>query len=145
MTTRVSFYTGVPERLIYLCRLLRKAQQSGARVGVCGAPAQLERLDAALWSFEPTEFVPHLRLRAGQAVDPALADTPILLVEHSGALPHRETLLNLGAELPEGFEQFERVLEVVSQDPAQMQAGRRRFKQYKELGHPVDHHVVPGA
>jgi DNA polymerase-3 subunit chi len=143
--TQVSFYTGVSERLSYLCRLLRKAQQSGARVGVCGAPAQLDRLDAALWSFEPTEFVPHLRLRAGQTLEPALADTSILLVEHGDALPHRAMLLNLGAELPAGFDQFERVLEVVSQDPEQVQAGRRRFKQYKELGHSVDHHVVAGS
>ncbi|MDN3920429.1 DNA polymerase III subunit chi [Roseateles violae] len=143
--SQVSFYTGVPERLAYLCRLLRKAQQSGARIGVCGAPAQLDRLDAVLWSFEPTEFVPHLRLQPGRSPAPALAETPILLVEQGAQLPHREVLLNLGLELPEGFEQFERVLEVVSDDPEQVQAGRRRFKQYKELGHEVSHHVVGGA
>jgi len=138
----VSFYTGVPERLAYVCRLLRKAQQSGARIGVCGAPALLDRLDAALWRFEPTEFVPHLRLQQGQTPEAQMADTPILLVEHSTQLPHRELLLNLSLEMLEGFEQFHRVLEVVSQDPEQVDAGRQRFRQYKAMGHEVNHHVV---
>ena len=140
--SQVSFYTGVPERLAYVCRLLRKAQQSGASIGVLGAPALLDRLDTALWAFEPTEFVPHLRLKSGQALAPRLAATPILLTESSADLPHREVLLNLSLDMPPGFEQFQRVLEVVSQDPEQMQAGRQRFRQYKELGHEVSHHVV---
>lgn len=140
--TQVSFYTGVPERLAYLCRLLRKAQQSGARIGVSGPSGLLDRLDATLWSFDPLEFVPHLRLKPGKALESRLADTPILLVEHSAELPHREVLLNLGPEMPEGFEAFQRVLEVVSNDPEQTQAGRQRFRQYKELGHEVSHHVV---
>jgi DNA polymerase-3 subunit chi len=140
--SQVSFYTGVPERLAYVCRLLRKAQQAGASVGVFGASALLDRLDKALWSFEPTEFVPHLRLFPGKALEARLSETPILLAEHSSELPHREVLLNLSLEMPEGFEQFQRVLEVVSLDPEQVEAGRQRFRQYKAMGHEVTHHVV---
>jgi len=140
--TQVSFYTGVSDRLPYLCRLLRKAQQSGAQIGVVGPLKLLERLDAALWSFEATEFVPHLKLVQGQGVPPMLEGTPIVLAETASALKHREVLLNLGAEVPEGFEQFARVLEVVSLDATQKQAGRARFKLYKELGHEVIHHEV---
>ena len=140
--SQVSFYTGVPERLAYLCRLLRKAQQSGAKIGVCGPFNLLNRLDSALWTFESTEFVPHLLIRRGAALKPRLADTPILLVEDSADVPHREVLLNLGLEIPDGFDAFQRVLEVVSEDPEQVQAGRQRFRRYKELGHEVVHHVV---
>lgn len=145
--TQVTFYTGVPERLMYLCRLLRKAQRSGSRVGVCGPDSLLRRLDAKLWDFEAAEFVPHLRVD-GLADGPAglkskqLAATPILLAEQAESLPHRELLLNLGPAMPAGFEQFQRVLEVVSQDPEQMQAGRRRYKQYEALGYGVQHHKV---
>ncbi len=139
--TAVSFYTHVPERLSYLCRLLRKAQQSGAKVAVVGPAPLLDRLDAALWSFEPTEFVPHLRWR-GAAQSGLLAVTPIVLAERAGEQPHREVLLNLGPDLPEDFEQFQRVLEVVSREPEQVQAGRQRFKTYKAMGHEVTHHEV---
>lgn len=139
--TEVSFYTGVAERLAYVCRLLRKAQQSGARVIVVGPAAALDRLDAALWTFEAIEFVPHLRLRGG-AQPAALARTPVLLTDSLADMPSEGVLLNLGAELVPGFERFKRVLEVVSQDAQQVQAGRERFKQYKKLGHPVVHHEV---
>ncbi|MCV2368708.1 DNA polymerase III subunit chi [Roseateles oligotrophus] len=140
--TQVSFYTGVPDRLAYVCRLLRKAQQSGARVGVCGPPASLRRLDAALWVFEPAEFVPHLNLSAAAADPMVAAATPILLIEHALNLGHREVLLNLGLEMPQGFDQFQRLLEVVSQDAEQVQAGRRRYRLYEELGISVNHHKV---
>jgi len=140
--TDVSFYTNVPERLSYLCRLLRKAQQSGARVAVVGPAQLLDRLDAALWTFEPTEFVPHLRWRAAPAQQARAAVTPIVLAEDALAQPHREVLLNIGSGMPADFEQFQRVLEVVSREPEQVQAGRERFRRYKTLGHQVTHHEV---
>lgn len=140
--TAVSFYTGVTDRLTYVCRLLRKAQQSGAQIGVCGPSPLLDRLDAALWTFEIGEFVPHLRLRNGALPAGSLGQTPVLLTELPGDLPHRALLLNLGQTMLEGFEQFERVLEVVSRDTEQAQAGRLRFKQYKSEGHELTHHQV---
>ena len=76
--TQVTFYTGVPERLLYLCRLLRKAQRAGTRIAVCGPEALLARLDVRLWDFEAAEFVPHGRL---DALGTAARHTPILLTE----------------------------------------------------------------
>lgn len=140
--TAVSFYTGVADRLPYLCRLLRKAQQTGAQIGVCGPSALLDRLDAALWTFEAGEFVPHLRFKGGALPTGAIGLTPVLLTEAPGDLPHRALLLNLGLDVPEGFAQFERVLEVVSLDAEQAQAGRQRFMQYKADGHELTHHQV---
>ena len=140
--TAVSFYTGVADRLPYVCRLLRKAQQSGAQIGVCGPAALLDRLDAALWTFEVGEFVPHLRLKGGATPAGAMGQTPILLTELPTDLPHRALLLNLGQTMPEGYEDFERVLEVVSRDADQAEAGRQRFKQYKLAGIEIAHHQV---
>lgn len=137
----VSFYTNVADRLPYVCRLLRKAQLSGARVGVLGPAAMLERLDTALWTFEATEFVPHVRV-ADVPLKPALQRTPVVLAERVELIPHRHMLLNLGTDLPPEFDAFERVLEVVSRDEQQVQAGRMRFKRYRELGCQVSHHVV---
>lgn len=138
--TQVNFHSGVPDRLGYVCRLLRKAQQSGARIGVTGPAPLLNRLDAALWTFEPGEFVPHLRFLSGALPAGALGQTPVLLTEAAADLPHRELLLNLGRDVPEGFEQFERLFEVVSLDEEQVQAGRQRYKHYQQAGHVVIHH-----
>ena len=138
----VAFYTGVADRLPYLCRLLRKVQQSGAQIGVCGPTALLDRLDAALWRFEPTAFVPHLRFKVGALPAGSLGASPVLLTEAPVDLPHKALLLNLGQTMPDGFESFDRVLEVISNDGEQARMGRQRFKQYKDLGHVMVHHDV---
>lgn len=140
--TQLDFYTGVSDRLAFVCRLLRKVQLSGAKIGVCGPQSSLRRLDVALWDFEPVAFVPHLDLSAGVAEPGLIASTPVLLAEHVDALDHREILLNLGAEVPNGFEQFQRVLEVVSLNAEQVQTGRQRFRHYKSLGHEIKWHEV---
>lgn len=138
----VSFYTGVADRLGFVCRLLRKASLSGATVAVVGPTPLLDRLDQALWTFEATEFVPHLRLRAQGDAGRQEVRSPILLSESAQLAVACRVLLNIGTELVPGFERYERVLEVVSQDPQQVQAGRLRFKHYKAQGHSVVHHEV---
>lgn len=142
--TEVSFYTGVPKRLEYACRLLRKAVLQGAKVTVCGPASQLDRLDKSLWTFEASEFVPHLRYSAaqGRVLTPAMQNTPVWLVEQAEFAPHHEVLLNIGDELVPGFEDFARVLEVVSTEPDDASAGRKRFKSYRDRGLSVKHHEV---
>jgi len=137
----VTFYTGVSDRLAFVCRLLKRAQQSGAQVLVHGQGAALGRLDAALWGFEATEFVPHVWLKPGS--EPAhLRRSSIVLTEDSTLAAHCRTLLNLSADPCVDGSRFDRVLEVLSTDPGLVQAGRRRFKFYKEQGCKVTHHEV---
>jgi DNA polymerase-3 subunit chi len=133
----VSFYSDAADPLHYACRLVRRARASGKPVGICAAAADLKRLDALLWSFEPVEFIPH---RLGAEGRPG----EVLLVERADALPHRGLLLNLGEEMPAEAERFERVLEVVGCDEAQKQAGRRRYRQYQALGAKLDHFSAAG-
>ncbi len=140
--TEVSFYTGVPDRVDYACRLLRKAVLKGAKVTVCGPASQLDRLDRRLWAFEATEFVPHLRWSAtqGRVLTAAMQGTPIWLVEDIDSSPHHDVLLNLGDEQAPGFETFARVLEVVSSEAHDANAGRERFRLYRVQGLDVQHH-----
>lgn len=142
--TEVSFYTGVPDRVDYACRLLRKAVLQGARVTVCGPASQLDKLDKRLWAFEAVEFVPHLRWSSaqGRVLTPAMQETPVWLVEDIDSSPHHEVLLNLGDEQAPGFETFARVLEVVSVVASDASAGRERFRLYRAQGLSVKHHQV---
>jgi len=140
--TKVSFHFNVPHRLAYACRLLRKAIRQSARVTVTGPLAELAELDRALWSFEPTEFLPHVLLRGGQALPERLRATPVCLAEDlSGAL-HHDVLLNLGAAPPQGFESFERLVEIVSTDDDDRAAARERWKHYSARGYAIERHEV---
>jgi len=136
----VAFHTGVADKLAHGCRLLRKAYRQGARVVVSGDPALLARLDQALWTFEPLEFVPHARLRRGQAPESRLERTPIWLVEPGAAPPYRDVLVNLGPDMPDGFESYARVIELVGTEDDDRLAGRRRWRAYEAAGRSITHH-----
>ncbi|MBX3619187.1 MAG: DNA polymerase III subunit chi [Rhizobacter sp.] len=140
--TEVSFHFNVPDRMGYACRLLRKAVRQGARVAVSAPGEVLARFDKQLWTFEPLDFVPHVRLPPGQPPAARLRDTPVWLSEQVRELPHHEVLLNLGDELVDGFEAFERVIELVSRDEAERQAGRMRWKHYSDRGYTISRHDV---
>ena len=140
--TEVSFHFNVPDRMGYACRLLRKAARSGARV-VVAAPSQvLTALDRQLWVFEPLDFVPHVHAKPGEPPAARLQATPVWLTERVLEAPHHQVLLNMGDELVEGFETFERVIELVSADGPDRQAGRARWKHYSDRGYVIARHDV---
>ena len=57
--TEVAFHFNVPDKMNYVCRLLRKATQAKARVVVAGPQQALQTLDEALWTLTPQSFVAH--------------------------------------------------------------------------------------
>ncbi len=139
----VTFHFNVPQRREYVCRLLRKAYRSGARVAVTGTARELSELDRLLWIFEPTEFVPHWRGRSRAAVPERLTGTPIVLVDDpdpaAGGYP---VLVNLADALPPGLQGYERVIEVVSRDEDDRAAARMRWKAYAQAGCSIEKHEV---
>ncbi len=139
--TEVEFHTGVADSLAFACRLLRKAYRKGARVTVTAPQAVLAVLDRELWTFEERDFVPHVRLGPGTPAALA-ARTPIWLVEGDPPEGAPPVLVNLGAEAPAEDAPFERVIEIVSSEPEDEQAGRRRWRTYKARGLEVRHHAA---
>ncbi len=135
--TEISFHFNVSDKLLYTCRLLRKACASGAQVAVTAKPDVLAELDALLWSFSATEFLPHCRADAGAD---RLAATPIVLVESLNACPHHGVLVNLGPLVPAEFERFERFIEVVTGNDDDRLAARSRWKHYTDRGYAMKRH-----
>jgi len=135
--TELAFHFNVPDRTAYVCRLLRKAVERGTRVVVTGSPDTLQQLDSALWRFSPVDFVPHCHLESEAQV---VAASPVILTPSPLSAPHHQVLLNLGHSVPEGFEQFERVIEVIGLDDEERQLARSRWKHYADGGHPITRH-----
>lgn len=142
--TEIDFHFKAPDRLAYSCRLLRKACRLGSGVAVTGPPELLDALDRLLWTFEDTEFVPHLRLRHGIEAEPRLRPTPVWLVDEAPQAAHLPVLLNLGDEPAAGFESFERLIEVVSEDLDEREAARLRWRHYAQRGYTIRPHEVTG-
>ncbi|MEK9950708.1 MAG: DNA polymerase III subunit chi [Curvibacter sp.] len=137
--TDVAFHFNAPDKQAYACRLLRKAVAAGSRVVVTAPDDALARLDTLLWTFSQTDFIAHARAPGDAGL---LAASPVVLTSAPAAagLPHRQVLLNLGTALPDGFEQYERVIEVVSLDEDDRLQARARWKQYTARGYTIQRH-----
>jgi DNA polymerase-3 subunit chi len=135
--TRIEFHFNTAERLLHTCRLLRKARVQDLRIAVVGSPAALSQLGAQLWRFQDVSFLPHC----------TPADSPEVQQASSiglGPDPHvwgfNEVLVNLGDEVPAGFDQFKRLVEIVSNDDHGRAQARLRWKHYKNMGYELLQH-----
>lgn len=139
---RVDFYIlrePTPEaRWQFAGRLAEKARRLGHRVLlVVDSESEARALDDFLWAHPEDSFVPHRRL--GDETMPA---TPIEIVpvEQAGqSEKHNDVLINLGRSVPDGFERFDRLAEIVIQSEEVLKTTREHFSFYKARGYPVHH------
>ena len=144
---RADFYvlesSDARERLKFACRVIDKAFGAEQRVLVWfDDPAALQSFDDLLWSFAQDSFIPH------DPVGPESnwEDSPVLL--SCAALPPTgaEVLVNLASSVPALASHARQVIEIIDADPTRRQAGRARFKQYRELGvTPTTHNIAEQA
>lgn len=134
--TRVDFHSKVPDKLLYACRLIRKARTAGMKVVVYLQDAQqLSQFDQALWTFSEQDFIPHV-----VAGDELAAQTDVIMsCDASDELPHHQILVNLSTLTPDHFARFERMFEIVSTDEQDLTAGRGRYKHYQNRGYALTH------
>lgn len=136
--TEIAFHFGAQDRLAYTCRLLRKATATGARLLVRCSQADSAALDSALWNVSPTDFISHCDAAAAHSVR---ARSAVLLLDAGQPVDTQfPILVNLFDDVPAGFEQFERVIEVVSTDEQERSLARQRWKHYTERGYAITRH-----
>ncbi len=142
--TRIDFYVPKPgvagDRFRLCCRLVERILTTRMRILVhCPDADQARHLDQLLWTFKEDSFLPHGLV--GET-DPGL--TPVLISADGQPETEDQVLINLGAEVPNFFSRFERLCEPLDQDPAVIQAGRRRWAYYRDCGYPLQHNEVGG-
>lgn len=143
--SRIDFAFGARDRLRMACEIVRKQYLAGREIVVYTRDAQLlERLDLLLWGFDAAAFVPHVA-----ANDALAACTPVTLTtqapaRRAPAQDHEKAawLLNLDTQCPPNIGQFERVLEIVSNNDEDRQSARERWRGYKAGGHILHAHDI---
>ena len=138
--TRVDFYvvkqSGDEARLSVAARLANKAVGRGHRVFInCASAAQLESLDTLLWSFEPASFLPH----ATMSNDP---DEQLVIGFEQTPISHSDVLINLTTTPADFFARFQRVAEIVTQEPEALAALRDSWRHYRDRGYPLQKHEL---
>ena len=136
--TEIAFHFNAPDKLAYVCRFARKALRHGAKLVVLGEPQQLARLSTQLWGVSPVDFLAHASQSDGAEL---LQVSPIVLAQHLQDLPHHDVLVNLTSLVPAGFEQFARVVEIVSStDEMDRHEARARWRDYAARGFDIVRH-----
>jgi len=126
--TRIDFYVladgATGDRLTLACRIAERAYADGRRVLIHCPDASLARqIDRLLWTWREDSFMPH-----GLVGETDAALTPVLISTDGEPAAEDQVLINLSPEL--------------DQDPAVLQAGRQRWKYYRDCGYDVNHHEV---
>ncbi|MFN5745254.1 MAG: DNA polymerase III subunit chi [Methylococcaceae bacterium] len=139
--SRIDFYllssSDLHSRRVTACRLIEKAYRQGHTVFLkTTSEEETQLFDNLLWTFRQGSFVPH-------EIHPAEPlDVPVVIGHGAPPAAMRDVLVNLAAELPDDFDQFERIAELVDQDETVKVAGRQRYKRYQELGHSLHTHPL---
>lgn len=143
--TRVDFYIlEQPAEQAWLtlaCRLCDKAFRLGHRVYVHAPDAPTaQRVDETMWTFSAGSFVPHARGEL-PAQYPGEAPAPVL-IGHGEEPPaeHWDLLVNMAPDVPLFFSRYHRVAELVGGDDAQRDAGRARYRFYRDRGYELQSH-----
>ena len=134
--TSIDFYFNAQDRLQVACRLAGKAMKQKQRLLIYAPDAgTASRIDRMLWTWPAIGFVPHCAANAALA-----AETPVLIASGEETPEGCEVMLNLGPGCPPHFERFGRLLELVGVDEDDKQAGRERYRFYRERGYPLASH-----
>lgn len=129
--------SGIPDKIAYTSRLLRTAARGGWKVWVLCDEASIAHLDTALWNLAPTDFVTHCTESASAALQRYSSAVLGSTVNASSFAQGRDVLVNLSesVRLPPHFDQFRRVIEIVSTHAIDRDFARQRWRQYKQQEH----------
>src|SRR3990167_1561489 len=139
---QVDFYVmenmGRMQALRELCLLLEKPYENGQQVYVHTATKdEAEQLDKLLWTYRDDSFLAH-RI----CLDDTPPSAPIDIGIERNPIRHEGILVNLTSQIPEFYQQFNSVIEIVFSEPAAQQASRERFRLYREQGCKLNTHKI---
>jgi DNA polymerase III subunit chi len=147
MTVRVDFAFGASNRFKQASSTCLKRVALGGTVLVFWASLEhFKKFEDAFWSAqEGTDFMPFYELTTETAQQPPSH----VLTCHAQSLPlakHLQTeklwLLNIEDTCPEHINPIERILEIVSEDPIDIEHARVRWVKYKSQGFTVQAHSL---
>ena len=117
------------DRLNAACRLAHKAWRAGFMTFIrCSNAEQQAELDELLWTFRKHSFIPH-QVYAEQP------SAPVVLGLEQQPPFNDAVLINLHPEISTHLECFQRVIEIVNQEPELLQICRHNFMRYRTLGY----------
>lgn len=146
--TRVDFYilpdADIRQRHLFACKLVEKAFRLGHSIYVHSDDgAQANAVDQLLWSFRSSSFIPHRVCH--DPASPTKTSEPVQIgysMTDAQHPPHvlKDLLINLSQGVPDCFSRFERVMEIVIQEPQVQEITRANYRFYRDRGYRLQTH-----
>jgi DNA polymerase III subunit chi len=138
---RVDFYlspqTTAQARLQLACRILAKAYaQQQATFVYTDSLKSAQQLDELLWTYQDISFIPHAQ--ASENIEPV----PLIQISHQQPPVQQVILMNLAPDIPAYHTQFERIIEIVTQEPSIKQQGREHYRYYQQQDYALNTHQI---
>ncbi len=123
---------------VCVCRLIEKIYKQKHRIYVhTENHATAHQLDGILWTYQDDSFLPHNIYN--DAVEPA---PPIQIGYDMTPENHRDILINLHTDVPLFYTQFARICEFVANDSSSQEAGRKRYRFYRDAQCEITTHQL---
>jgi DNA polymerase-3 subunit chi len=135
----IDFYilkTSEMQSLHFACQLIEKHYQQKQKVYVhLNSSDDAKRLDDLLWTYREDSFIPHQLYEENDDFSP-----PIQLgfVGMPKSFHQYDLLFNLSNEMPDFYNDFTHIIEIVFSDQHVKQLARIRYKHYREQGHEIN-------
>jgi len=100
-------------------------------------PSDATRLDEMLWTFRQGSFVPHQLL-----TNAVKRRAPVSIGTGDTCELKGDLLINLTDTMLKFAAGFARVAEIICSDEPSRKAGRKRFKQYRDMGLEPETHRI---
>lgn len=128
-------------RDLYACQQAEQAYRAGRKVLIHTSDIEHSvQLDALLWSFRDSSFVPHSLLGSSSETESAATNVNAI---HIGcgddAEDQHDLLINLSPRIPGFFSRFVELQEIIIDQEDDRERGRERYRYYKDHGYPLEH------
>lgn len=140
MAPKIDFYI-IPENtaqaaLLFACRLVEKAYTNKNQCYIyVDDEAQAQKLNTMLWTFRDISFIPH------DIIGNQASDLPVQI----GYVANQSTqisdiLLNLSNTVPNFYNNFNRIIEIVPDEPTWQNNARQNYRHYQNEGLTINNH-----
>lgn len=121
-------------RQLFLGKLLSRIMRTEMEVYLyCTDHYSAQKMSEYLWQFQPTSFL------ANRLINEEVQARISIGWPELHQPPHRQVIINLTSQIPDDAAQFERIAEIVTQQPESLVASRERYKRYRSEGFEIQH------
>ncbi len=123
---------------LFACQLADKIRQQALSLFICTDDEPAARaIDQRLWTYHDISFLAH------EVYPDESTGNETLIVSWQNPVPvMTDVFMNLGNQLPVDPNQFSRIVDIVAADDNSREAGRQRYRHYRDQGLALESHTI---